>query len=502
MTALFPIPASWAWTTLGEIAEVVGGVTKDTKKQSDPALPEVPYLRVANVQRGYLDLREITKIRVPESTLSKLRLLPGDVLLNEGGDRDKLGRGWVWDGQIPDCIHQNHVFRARLPKDTVLPRFLAWYVNYPARQWFDEHAAQSVNLASISLSTIRQLPVPVAPLDEQHRIVFTLDDHLSRVDAGSVYLNQASKQESQLRIAIYTAAVEGRLIASTQAGVPITKRFHTERQSRWRKEHGNRKYKLPVEPDLEIEPSVPDSWHVVSLEAATDPARLIQYGILMPRVKIKGSVPYVEVKDLAGETLSGKNLRRTSRELDEQFSKSRLAKNDVVMAVRGSYERSAVVPEDLEGANVSRDVVRIAPLTDLDPDYLHIYLQSAFSRRYFAHHARGVAVKGVNTASVRSLPVVIPALEVQHEIVREVSRFISAVNKVSTEISYARKRASNFRESLLAEAFAGRLAPQDPTDEPVAVLLERIRAEQQAAQPRERKGRRTPKQTPQEEILL
>ena len=82
------------------------------------------------------------------------------------------------------AFHQNHVFRARLPKETVLPRFLAWYVNYPARQWFDEHAAQSVNLASISLSTIRQLPVPVAPLDEQHRIVATLDDHLSRVDAG------------------------------------------------------------------------------------------------------------------------------------------------------------------------------------------------------------------------------------------------------------------------------------------------------------------------------
>ncbi len=329
-----------------------------------------------------------------------------------------------------------------------------------------------------------------------------LDDHLSRVDAGSVYLNQASQQESQLRIAIYTAAVEGRLTASPQAGAPIAKRFDAERQSRWRKEHGDRKYKSPVEPDLDIEPFVPDSWHVVSLEAATDPARLIQYGILMPRVKTKGSIPYVEVKDLVGETLSGKNLHRTSRELDEQFSKSRLAKNDVVMAVRGSYERSAVVPDDLEGANVSRDVVRIAPLTDLDPDYLHIYLQSAFSRRYFVHHARGVAVKGVNTASVRSLPVVIPALEVQHEIVREVRHCISAVKKISTEISYARKRASNLRKSLLTEAFAGRLVPQDPTDEPAVVLLERIRAEEQAAQPRARRGRRTAKQAPQGETLL
>jgi type I restriction enzyme S subunit len=222
----------------------------------------------------------------------------------------------------------------------------------------------------------------------------------------------------------------------------------------------------------------------------------------MPRVKAKGSVPYVEVKDLAGETLSGKELHRTSRELDEQFSKSRLAKNDVVMAVRGSYERSAVVPDDLEGANVSRDVVRIAPLTDLDPDYLHIYLQSAFSRRYFAHHARGVAVKGVNTASVRSLPVVIPALGVQHEIVRQIRDYISAVNKVSIDISYARKRASNLRKSLLEEAFTGRLVPQDPTDESAAVLLAQIRREMQAVQPRERRRRRTAKQIQHGETLL
>ncbi len=291
-------------------------------------------------------------------------------------------------------------------------------------------------------------------------------------------------------------------MASPPAEAPIAERFDAERQSRWRKEYGDRKYKSPVEPDLEIEPFIPDSWHLVSLEAATDPTRLIQYGILMPRVKTTGSVPYVEVKDLGGETLSGKNLHRTSRELDEQFSKSRLAKNDVVMAVRGSYERSAVVPGDLEGANVSRDVVRIAPLTDLDPNYLHIYLQGAFSRRYFAHHARGVAVKGVNTASVRSLPVVIPAPEVQHEIVHEVRHCIFAVNKISTEVSYARIRATNLRKSLLAEAFAGRLVPQGPTEEPVGVLLERIRTEAQRAQPRSQRGRRTAKRTAQGETLL
>ncbi len=157
MTGLFPIPESWEWVTLEEIANVVGGVTKDTKKQSDPNLPQVPYLRVANVQRGFLDLTEIAEIRVPESTVTKLRLERGDVLLNEGGDRDKLGRGWVWEGQILNCIHQNHVFRAR-PKTGVDSKFLSLYANSAARDWFEQNASQSVNLASISLSTIKRLP--------------------------------------------------------------------------------------------------------------------------------------------------------------------------------------------------------------------------------------------------------------------------------------------------------------------------------------------------------
>ncbi|MGH8931455.1 MAG: hypothetical protein ACRDZO_12725 [Egibacteraceae bacterium] len=88
----------WPWTTLGEIAELKGGVTKDSKRQHDHSFVEVPYLRVANVQRGCLDLREVATIRVAPEKAKLLRLQYGDVLLNEGGDRDKLGRGWVWQG--------------------------------------------------------------------------------------------------------------------------------------------------------------------------------------------------------------------------------------------------------------------------------------------------------------------------------------------------------------------------------------------------------------------
>lgn len=497
------LPPGWTRTTLEDLLAVEDRAITDGPFGSKLASRHYTtsgarVIRLQNIgdcifndEHAYISLDYFEELRAHEACA-------GDLVAASLGD--ELPRACLIPELGKPAIVKADCIRVRIHPG-VETKWVLYALTAPQTRQYAASRVRGIGRPRLGLGEMRRLPIPLPPLAEQRRIVTTLEGHLSRVGAGSVYLNQASQYESQLRIAIYTAAVEGRLIASPQKEVPIAKRFDAERQNRWRKEHGDHKYKLPVEPDLKIGLSVPDSWHVVSLEAATDPVRLIQYGILMPRVKTNGSVPYVEVKDLAGETLSGKNLHRTSRELDEEFSRSRLTKNDVVMAVRGSYERSAVVPDGLEGANVSRDVVRIAPLSDLDPDYLHIYLQSAFSRRYFAHHARGVAVKGVNTASVRSLPVVIPALEVQHEIVREVRRCISAVNKISTEISYARKRASSLRKSLLAEAFAGRLVSQDPTDEPAAVLLERIRAEQRA-QPQARRGRRTAKRTLQGETLL
>ncbi len=136
---LADLPAGWSWRRLQDVATVVGGVTKDAKKQSDPDLPEWPYLRVANVQRGRLDLSVVTRIRVAESKAESLFLRSGDVLLNEGGDRDKLGRGWIWEGQIERCIHQNHVFRARVLDDAIEPRLLSWAANSFGGPWCERN---------------------------------------------------------------------------------------------------------------------------------------------------------------------------------------------------------------------------------------------------------------------------------------------------------------------------------------------------------------------------
>ncbi|MEA2581087.1 MAG: type restriction enzyme subunit [Actinomycetota bacterium] len=201
----------WQWTTLGEIAEVVGGVTKDAKREQLPGLVEVPYLRVANVQRGFLDLSEVATIRVPPERAKALMLEPGDVLLNEGGDRDKLGRGWVWNGEIPDCIHQNHVFRARVTVGFA-PKFLSWHANTYGRVWFQDRGSQTTNLASISRTNLRGLPVPAPPLEVQVAIAEEIDRRLSVVSAVEKEAREARRRGRSLRQAVLRDAFAGRLV--------------------------------------------------------------------------------------------------------------------------------------------------------------------------------------------------------------------------------------------------------------------------------------------------
>ena len=205
------LPVGWSWARLGDVAHVVGGVTKDAKKQGDPSFVEVPYLRVANVQRGHLNLDTLTHIRVGPAKAKALRLEEGDVLLNEGGDRDKLARGWVWEGQIDDCIHQNHVFRARLHEARLDPYFLSWTTNTFGGRWAERNGKQSVNLASISLSMIRKMPVIVPANGQAQRIVALLREQMESYDRLESALTESRNRGTALRRSLLAAAFSGQL---------------------------------------------------------------------------------------------------------------------------------------------------------------------------------------------------------------------------------------------------------------------------------------------------
>lgn len=156
-----------ATSVLAELAQVVSGVAKG-RKFNGQSVREVPYLRVANVQAGYLDLSEIKTIPATEPEIAELRLQHGDVLLTEGGDHDKLGRGGLWEYDVKDCIHQNHVFRVRTNRKQLSPIYFVQFLQTEfAKGYFLRCAKKTTNLASINMRQLRALPVPVPPLDLQ-----------------------------------------------------------------------------------------------------------------------------------------------------------------------------------------------------------------------------------------------------------------------------------------------------------------------------------------------
>ena len=226
------LPDGWCWAPLDALASVAGGVTKGQRRKPTDELRQVPYLRVANVQRGYLDLSVIKEIEATENEIKELHLKSGDVLFNEGGDRDKLGRGWVWNGEIPECIHQNHVFRARMYTQDLLPRFLSWYGNSSAQLFFLQEGKQTTNLASLNSTNLKKLPVPLPPLAEQKRIAAEIELSLSVADATVKTTDAAIARCNRLRQSILKWAFEGKLVDQDPNDEPasaLLERIRTDR---------------------------------------------------------------------------------------------------------------------------------------------------------------------------------------------------------------------------------------------------------------------------------
>lgn len=231
-TDLPALPQGWVWASLDMLGEIASGVAKGTKRDDKTPVREVPYLRVANVQRGYLDLSEVKTILATERDIEDLALQNGDVLFNEGGDRDKLGRGWVWRNEVPECIHQNHVFRMRPFLPGMNPEFISHHGNTFGKLWFQNAGKQTTNLASINMTMLRAFPVPVAPPEEQVEIVEQIKQQLEALGRQEQATELGLKQSTAQRQNILRAAFSGQLVPQDPSDEPaadLLERIRAER---------------------------------------------------------------------------------------------------------------------------------------------------------------------------------------------------------------------------------------------------------------------------------
>lgn len=192
---------------LGDLAQVSSGITKG--RRTSDVTREVPYLAVANVQAGYLNLNAVKVIKATEAEIERYRLQKGDLLMTEGGDPDKLGRGTVWQGEIRECIHQNHIFRVRLSESSpILVDYLSSFLgSLEARSYFLRSAKQTTGIASINMTQLRSLPIPLPPLNEQRIYV----ERIHAVEASRVKIERALAADEELFTSLRSRAFRGEL---------------------------------------------------------------------------------------------------------------------------------------------------------------------------------------------------------------------------------------------------------------------------------------------------
>jgi type I restriction enzyme S subunit len=242
------LPEGWCWSSLDQLAFVQGGITKGQKRTTEKLRP-VPYLRVANVQRGFLDLSEMKEIEATDEEIDQLKLMRGDVLFNEGGDRDKLGRGWIWEEQLPLCIHQNHVFRARMALPEIDPRFVSFYANAFGQQYFFDEGKHTTNLASLSMTNLRALPIPLPPAAEQARIVQILATTVDEAERQHAILAKANTKAASLRSSVFASAFTGQLVPQDPTDEPasvLLERIRAERAASTKQANTRRSRKEPA----------------------------------------------------------------------------------------------------------------------------------------------------------------------------------------------------------------------------------------------------------------
>lgn len=196
-------PEHWAVAPFDEVAIVIGGVTKGRNLRGRETLT-CPYLAVANVQRGFFKLDNLKTIEIGADEFEKYAVHEGDLLITEGGDWDKVGRTAIWRSGVPACLHQNHVFKARVPSELLMNEWVELVFNSGVgRDYFAGASKQTTNLASINMTQLRGFPLPIPPLDEQQSLL----EKLHFLTASALSWRQKLQRKQDLVIALAAAAV-------------------------------------------------------------------------------------------------------------------------------------------------------------------------------------------------------------------------------------------------------------------------------------------------------
>jgi type I restriction enzyme, S subunit len=480
---LFELPKGWQWVKLVEIAAIKGGLAKGKRRKPTDSLRQIPYLRVANVQRGFFNLEEVLLIEATEAEIEELRLRRGDILFNEGGDRDKLGRGWVWMDEIPKCIHQNHVFRARPYFSELQSKYISWYGNTFGQAYFLGEGKQTTNLASINLTKLSNLPLPLPPVNEQKRIVARIEELRDRHQRAKQALEAVPQLCDRFRQSVLAAAFRGDLTADWREQNPDVEPAsalleRTARELRQNFEQVTR----------EIERSsqdLPDSWAWAKFNLFI---KGIQAGknFSCPEVPVtEDTIGLVKISAVTWGKFNPKETK-TVDDLSKVDSNLFIQKGDFLISRANTLELvgASVVVDEINYEIMLSDKVWRVDFLEIDKRFINFYLKSLYGRKEIESRATGnqLSMRNISQSAFKDIVVALPPLKEQQEIATQVENIFRGIDRIVEQYQNTRGHLDRLNQSILAKAFRGELVEQDSNDEPASVLLDCIRAEREVQQ--------------------
>ncbi|MCC7493997.1 MAG: hypothetical protein IT204_16690 [Fimbriimonadaceae bacterium] len=506
-TELLALPATWTWVVLGSIAEVKLG-----KMLSEAAyaigLAQLPYLRNQNVRWFGIDDGDLKMMGFADHERERFAVRTGDLLVCEGGEP---GRCAVVPEHLDGLMYQKALHRVR-PCDGVLEsRFLQYMLRHFVDSGIAVPRMSETTIQHLPLEKVLRLPVVVAPANEQRRIADKLDELFSQLDAGVAALERVQANLKRYRAAVLKAAVAGDLTREWRAQHPevepasvLLERILAERRRQWEaaqlakfEAQGKRppanwraKYEEAAPPDTTGLPELPQGWCWASVAQIG----AVQGGIQKQpkRAPKSNAYPYLRVANVLRDRLD-LSVMEAMELFGGELERLRLEAGDLLIVEgngsRDQIGRSAVWTGKIGNCVHQNHIIRVRPRCG-SPAFLNLYWNSPLGAgRVFDVAASTSGLYTLSVSKVMSLPVAVPPEAEQAIVVAEAERLLAAAEHVERLLSANGARAARLRQSILKQAFEGKLVPQDPSDEPAEKLLERIAAARGQAPPKARRPR-------------
>jgi len=472
----YELPRGWAWAEIEQVYDVVGGGTPSTVVARHWE-GDIPWITSADIH-GLKEIRPRRYITEQAIKSSATNLVPAGSLVVV----TRVGLGKMAITKTAICFSQD--CQALVAGKTSLCPEYALYCLSQAVQVF-KYRHRGTTIGGVTKRQLAELPFAVPPLAEQHRIVATIEELFTRLDAGVDALTKLKAQLRRYRQAVLKHAFEGRLTAEWREAhrhelEPASVLLERIKQERCRTAGGKYRELPPL--DTAGLPGLPEGWVWATVGQAYD---VIGGGTPSTGVaeNWEGEIPWITSADIHG-LKEIRPRRYITEQAIENSATNLVPAGSLVVVTRVGLGKMALTKTAICFSQDCQALV--AGKTSLCPEYALYCLSQAV--QIFKYRHRGTTIGGVTKRHLAESPFAVPPLREQQRIVEEIERRSSVVDQIESTVDHGLKQMERLRQSILKKAFEGKLVPQDPNDEPAEILLELIREERArlkaAAKPR------------------